>query len=281
MIIFIDAGHGGKDPGAVYGERMEKHDNLRMALRVGELLTAEGAQVHYSRTDDTFVGLTKRAQMANQVSAELFISFHRNAATGSARGAEVLVYRASGKIKETAEYLSNLYQSTGFRNRGVKERPGLAVLNKTAMPAMLPEIGFLDHPEDNSLFDTNFEELARNTTQAILSHFDKKPSFSQDPSPATGWVMENGFHKYILEDGSPAQNGWFEIDSKQYLFDQNGHMMTGWQQWEDQWYYLLPDTGFMMTGFVLLDGYTYYLNSDGSMLTEAKVFTPDASGRLF
>lgn len=91
--VVIDAGHGGKDPGAVSanGKIREKDITLKVALMVGESIKKNhpGVRVLYTRETDIFVGLNDRARMANKADADLFISIHVNAAENrSAKGAE-------------------------------------------------------------------------------------------------------------------------------------------------------------------------------------------------
>ena len=77
--VIIDPGHGGMDPGAVYKGRQEKDDNLRLALAVGELLSQNGVDVLYTRTDDVYDSPYRKAMIANESGADYLISFHRNA----------------------------------------------------------------------------------------------------------------------------------------------------------------------------------------------------------
>ena len=91
--VVIDAGHGGKDPGAVSatGKIREKDITLKVALMVGESIKKNHPEVRvlYTRKTDVFVGLNDRARMANKADADLFISIHVNAAENrSAKGAE-------------------------------------------------------------------------------------------------------------------------------------------------------------------------------------------------
>ena len=91
--VVIDAGHGGKDPGAVSANQKiyEKTITLNVALMVGEAIQANHPEVKvlYTRKTDKFVGLSDRAALANKANADLFISIHTNAATNrTARGAE-------------------------------------------------------------------------------------------------------------------------------------------------------------------------------------------------
>ena len=91
--VVIDAGHGGKDPGALSanGKVSEKDITLKVALMVGEAISKNHPEVKvlYTRKTDVFVGLNDRARMANKADADLFISIHVNAAQNrSAKGAE-------------------------------------------------------------------------------------------------------------------------------------------------------------------------------------------------
>lgn len=168
--VIIDAGHGGANPGAVYMGRQEKDDALRLALAVGNLLEQSGVNVLYTRVNDVFDTPLEKAQMGNQSGADYFISIHRNAMPipGSASGAEVLVYEDEGVPALLAENISRNLTEAGFADLGVKERPGLIVLRRTQMPAVLVEAGFIDNPEDNRFFDDNFENIAKAIANGVL-----------------------------------------------------------------------------------------------------------------
>ena len=91
FVVVIDAGHGGKDPGATGRYAKEKTINLAVALKLGELIKSNhtDTRVIYTRKSDVFVDLDERAAIANRVKADLFISIHTNAArTRSAKGTE-------------------------------------------------------------------------------------------------------------------------------------------------------------------------------------------------
>lgn len=94
FILVIDAGHGGKDPGAVNGKALEKNINLNVALKAGQLIEAncKDVTVIYTRKSDQFVELSRRADIANKAGADMFISIHTNAAKStSAHGAETFL----------------------------------------------------------------------------------------------------------------------------------------------------------------------------------------------
>lgn len=84
--IVIDAGHGGKDSGAVgYKNRSEKHLVLAVALELGKVLQARGHKVFYTRKKDEFINLRDRTKVANDKNADLFISLHANAAPSESK----------------------------------------------------------------------------------------------------------------------------------------------------------------------------------------------------
>jgi N-acetylmuramoyl-L-alanine amidase len=168
--IMMDAGHGGRDPGAVYNGRQEKDDTLRLALAVGEILQNNGIDVEYTRTTDVYETPFQKATEANEAGVDLFISIHRNSfpTENTAYGVESLVYDLSGLKYEIAESIDQQLETVGFRDLGVKARPNLVVLKRTKMPAVLVEVGFINSDVDNELFDANFEDIALAIADGIL-----------------------------------------------------------------------------------------------------------------
>lgn len=160
--IMIDSGHGGMDNGAVYMGRKEKDDNLRIGLAVGELLEKAGYHVLYTRTTDRYDTPLQKAQMANNAGADYFISFHRNSGEvpNTYHGAQALVYSDNTRASQIGEAIMNQLVQLGFQDLGVVERPGLVVLRRTNMPAVLLELGFINNDEDNRIFDEQFDEMA-------------------------------------------------------------------------------------------------------------------------
>lgn len=82
--VVLDPGHGGEDPGALYGGVKEKDINLAVALKLGGLIAENcpDVRVMYTRRTDVFVGLAERGQIANRADADLFISLHADAIEG-------------------------------------------------------------------------------------------------------------------------------------------------------------------------------------------------------
>ncbi|MBQ4568178.1 MAG: N-acetylmuramoyl-L-alanine amidase [Desulfovibrio sp.] len=77
--VFIDAGHGGRDPGATHNDVLERNITLDVAMTLGRLLRANGLEVVYSRKRDQAIALSERTHMANKERADLFVSIHVNA----------------------------------------------------------------------------------------------------------------------------------------------------------------------------------------------------------
>ena len=172
--IMLDAGHGGSDPGAVYKGRQEKDDNLSLTKAVGEILEKNGVKVLYTRTEDEYLTPFERAKQANEADVDYFISFHRNSSpqANQYQGVEVLVYNKSGIKYKMAQNIVGALGELGFQELGVKERPGLVVLRRTKMPALLIETGFINSEKDNQLFDEKFKEIAKSIADAILGTLD-------------------------------------------------------------------------------------------------------------
>lgn len=169
--VVIDAGHGGSDFGATYQGRMEKDDTLRLALAVGNILQNNGVNVIYTRTGDVYETPAQKAEKANAANADYFVSIHRNSSPYSNQytGVESLVYNRYGAAAQMAENINRRLEAVGFVNQGVNERPNLAVLRRTNMPAVLVEAGFINTDRDNMLFDSRFNEIAQAIADGILA----------------------------------------------------------------------------------------------------------------
>ena len=185
-IVYLDAGHGGYDPGASYFGISEKSLTLAIQSRVKAKLEAEGYQVVTTRTSDAFVDLTDRSRAANASESDIFVSIHINAAGSSdVQGIETYYYQpfaeypsrinaayhANPTRLSMSDTLANAIQSslinaTGAQNQGVKRRT-FAVLRETTAPAVLLELGFLSNPQEAARLTTSaYQETLAN---AIVS----------------------------------------------------------------------------------------------------------------
>lgn len=175
-LVCLDAGHGGSDVGAVgENDRYEKDDNLRLTMRVGEILGNMGIRVCFTRETDEYVTLKDRAKFANRQGAGMFVSIHRNSAEPDARGIEAWIESTDPKPdRALADKLLDEVEKAGFgKNRGVhtgfrgKATSDYAVNSRTNMPSVLLEVGFISNEEDNMLFDENFDRCALAIAGAI------------------------------------------------------------------------------------------------------------------
>ena len=162
--IMLDAGHGGRDPGAVYNGRQEKDDTLNLVFAIGEILQNNDVDVEYTRTTDVYESPYQKAMEANEAGVDYFVSIHRNSfpQDNVVSGVESLVYNKQGTKYEMAQNINAQLETVGFVNLGVQARPNLVVLKRTKMPAVLVEVGFINSDTDNQLFDTNFNDIAIN-----------------------------------------------------------------------------------------------------------------------
>lgn len=175
MLVMLDYGHGGSDPGAVYKNRKEANDNLMLGQAVAKLLRAAGVQVDETRTTDKTLSLIERSSAERKKKYDYFISFHRNAfQPEKAAGVETFIYSMdNNKSKSLATVIQNSLARCGFVNRRVKTA-NYHVLEKTRSAALLLEVGFIDNSSDNKLFDSKFKMIAESIAEAILGSGSKK-----------------------------------------------------------------------------------------------------------
>ncbi|MDA6141209.1 N-acetylmuramoyl-L-alanine amidase, partial [Escherichia coli] len=156
--IFLDAGHGGVDAGAIGFGMYEKDWVLSLNLAIKQVLLTqyEGAEVKCSRETDVFLELSKRAKLANDWGADVFVSSHLNASGGKGHGFETFVYTGASSASIA---LQNIVHQEAFNtvrafgnvsDRG-KKRANYAVLRLTKMPAILTETLFIDNQANSKI----------------------------------------------------------------------------------------------------------------------------------
>ncbi len=183
--IYIDQGHNpsGFNSGAEGNGYFEQDITYDIGRRLYSLLNANPEfTARLSRpTENTVLGtsnsssLTARVRDANSWGADIFISLHTNAAANpNATGAEALVYSTSSPVAAplAEDILYQLTLITGLRNRGLLARPNLYVIKRTAMPAVLVEMGFITNSEDAELMVNSPELFARGIYRGILQYYN-------------------------------------------------------------------------------------------------------------
>ena len=231
--VIIDAGHGGSDPGAVFEGRQEKDDALRLALAVGRILENAGVEVMYTRVTDVFDSPLEKAQMANRSGADYLISIHRNAMPipGTASGIMSLVYEKGGTAELLGSNINRQLAGVGFEDLGVIERPGLILLRRSQMPAVLVEAGFIDNPQDNERFDESFQEIAQAIADGVLRTLEEeekiRPEYYQIQVGAyVSCQVAEEITMELMEQGYPAfyiyQDGYYKVRVGAFLNLDNG-----------------------------------------------------------
>ena len=178
-VVFLDPGHGGRDPGAVYNGLREKDLNMSIYRKLRSELEKLGYTVLTSRDTDVYVDyVTERSEMVNKTDADVFISIHFNATgvPGANRsGVETYIYEPDPditprinkvahddptRLSESKRLADNIHNSVvsvaGANDRGVRGA-NYAVLRETVKPAVLLELGYIDSPEYKKISDDKYQ----------------------------------------------------------------------------------------------------------------------------
>ena len=291
LVVVLDPGHGGFDPGTSGNGANEKTLTLKIAKYCKEALEKNGRiQVYMTRESDTSVGgatdvssdLRNRITFAVSKNADLFVSIHLNSAGASAYGAEVYYpnsnYRSD--IGQEGQKLASSIQkqlvSLGLYNRGVKinnsansKYPDGSVQDyyyviqqskRNGFPGIIVEHAFLSNASDYQKYlssDEKLKALGEADARGILEYINNNVQFGN-------WQQNGSQWKFVYYNGKYAVNCWEKIDGFWYHFDGNGIMQTGWLNLSGTWYYLNPN-GAMQTGWLKLNNVWYYLNASGAM----------------
>ncbi|MDY5884445.1 MAG: N-acetylmuramoyl-L-alanine amidase [Roseburia sp.] len=177
LVVCVDAGHGGKDDGSDYRKRLEKNDNLNLALALQSYLESQGATVVMTRTDDTFLKLSERCEIANNANADYFVALHRNKGEGC--GIENWIYTGENEETQTlAENINAGLVAVGVqKDRGVKKgtqkgtNSNYYINNHSHMPSCILELGFMNSEVDNELYDEHLNDYAKAIGDAIIATY--------------------------------------------------------------------------------------------------------------
>ena len=170
MKICIDPGHGGDQPGAAYGGRLEKDAALQIARKLARKLKDTGYEVIMTRYTDASVPLRTRCGISNDFGADVFVSVHLNAShSPDAHGAETWQWDNSESTL-ALNVQSELVEATGARERGVKSTRSYYVLRHTHAVAIVVECGFISNDAERSkLFEGAYQEkIASGIAKGIM-----------------------------------------------------------------------------------------------------------------
>lgn len=181
LLVVLDPGHGGKDPGCSYGGYQEKNLALDLAQRTRRYLEERGVKVVLTRDRDRFISLARRTAIAREVNATVLVSVHVNAVDNPSVSGVETFYKSqrlrSGDRQRVMRSLSlarsvqsSLARFVSSRDRGVKvNQRNLYVLRNATVPSILVEVGFLSNAQERArLVDSGYrDELARTLSNAI------------------------------------------------------------------------------------------------------------------
>ncbi len=195
VLVVVDPGHGGSDPGttSVILKKREAEIVLDVAQRLNKLLEEAGFRTYMTRNDDTYIALQDRADVANQLNADLFISIHANASTmiDPVTKKDVpnpLPYGIETYYHPNKDNLTKYNNSSTMAKILQKELVGLMkgndrgaktanyfVLRETKMPAILTELGFLSNPEEEKklLSESYRQKAAEALFNATVKYFEE------------------------------------------------------------------------------------------------------------
>lgn len=184
-VIYIDIGHGGSDPGAMYKDILEKDINLQVGKILEQKLLSLGAIVYMTRYDDYDLSVTytinnkrsdlsRRGNMINRSECDLFLSIHLNAEeTGVWRGAQVFYNNKLEQNKKLAELIQKYFKKNLNSTRKAKVDNDLYLLKRIDRPGVLLELGFLSNANDRYLLkqESYQNKIANTVVSAVQDYF--------------------------------------------------------------------------------------------------------------
>lgn len=184
-VIYLDPGHGGADPGALYKKIEEQEINLKIALKLKQKLEAMGATVYLTRYGDYDLSvpyavnrkrsdLSRRANIINRSNCDLYVSIHLNAETSSSwHGAEAYYDDIHSENEKIAKIMQEEFQRSLDSKRTYKETSTMYLHKRINRPGVLLEVGFLSNPNDRYLLtqDTYQDKVATTIMNGMIRYF--------------------------------------------------------------------------------------------------------------
>lgn len=237
-IIYIDAGHGGRDPGAVKGTVLEKNLNLSVALAAREYLQAYDCRVVMSRTGDTPTRINDMCAQAKTIGAAAVLSIHHNA--GGGIGGEAFYWKGDARARQLAQAIVEEFAALGqvlrtFRGEvpGVKpcspERYnfGMCRINsRNGIPAILGEFAFIDNATDYAKINTpeKLKAVGIAYAKGVVRFLGlkkkatpKPPVISPVPTPKAGQELQ--LRSVALYRSSTNKTRANTVTGKYWLYD--------------------------------------------------------------
>lgn len=183
-VIYLDAGHGGVDAGAIVNNLKEKDINLKLVMLLRENLVSKGAMVYLTREGDYDLSngavsrkrndLYNRAKMINDSKADLYISIHLNSTNdGRWRGLQIFYNSINKENKLVAEKVNEILVSNLSYVREVKNDNSYYMYKHIKIPGILIEAGFISNASDNYLLRNKDyqDKLINNIVYGIINYY--------------------------------------------------------------------------------------------------------------
>jgi len=183
-IIYIDAGHGGRDPGAIYKDLKESDINLDITNELKIELEKQGAIVYQTRIGDYDLSkinttnhkksdLTERAKIINESNAEIYISIHLNSDPSPTwQGAQIFYTNKNKENKKIAEIIQEKFKKNIKSNRKIKQLKNMYMFDRIKKPGILVEAGFISNENDRyKLKQKEYQQkIAQTITEGIIEY---------------------------------------------------------------------------------------------------------------
>ncbi|CCY28852.1 germination specific N-acetylmuramoyl-L-alanine amidase [Acholeplasma sp. CAG:878] len=185
-VIYLDPGHGGSDPGAVYGNIYEANLNLEIALKTQKELEKQGAIVYLTRYGDYDLSvknaqlrkrsdLSRRANAINKSLCDMYLSIHLNADSDTTwRGAQVFFDDVNKNNVKLAEIMQNTFKKNLNTNRKYKQVTNQYMYRRINRLGVLLEVGFISNSNERYLLQKEEyqEKIAKTITEGINNYFN-------------------------------------------------------------------------------------------------------------
>ena len=183
--VYIDPGHGGRDPGTIYKDIKESDINLEIANELKKELEKQGAKIYLTRIGDYDLSkidtknhkksdLLERAKIINESECDIYISIHLNSDTTETwSGAQTFYTNNNKQNKILATIIQNKLKETTKTTRKIKELKNMYLFDRIKKPGVLIEAGFLSNANDRYLLKTKDyqKRLAHTITEGLIEYY--------------------------------------------------------------------------------------------------------------
>lgn len=184
-VIYLDPGHGGIDPGAVYKDIEEADINLKIAQKTQKILEQYGAIVYLTRYGDYDLSvpntinkkrsdLSRRGNIINRSNCDLYLSIHLNAESSSTwKGAQMFYDDNNKENEKIAEIFQEQFKKNLKTNREYKQKESFYLTKRVERPGILIEAGFITNPNERYLLTTESyqNKIATTILEATIKYF--------------------------------------------------------------------------------------------------------------